>query len=123
MSTVKGESKTCADKYAIGTSVIKEDNVTNQLLSVSHATAAEQRGEIRKDTYRAESSTSNSLPKKTTILARAQNLNARQKEQLIREFQLTHFIVWKGKSFNLFADMAKFEKSILGRIAAKEMVV
>ena len=61
--TVKGASKTCAGKYGVGTSVIKKDDFAHHLLSVSHATAAERLGEIRKDTNRAESSTSRCLKK------------------------------------------------------------
>ena len=53
------------------------------------------------------------LPKQATILTHIQTMNARQKQQLVCKFQHAHFLVGKGKSFNLYVDVAKFEKSVL----------
>lgn len=104
------------ETYIRGTSTVKKNNFSDHITkSNTHEKAVRRLGEIRKSASGEILPSTSSLvgvPRQATLLTHLQKLTTRHRVQLTKKFQLAHFLSAKGKSFKLYAEIAKFENEI-----------
>ena len=113
-----------------GSSTVKKNNAVDHLKSNIHSCAVLKLKE--KQTTSAGKEIAQETSSQKTIVECAREISKSQKSQLIKNFQLAHFLTVKNKSFNFFKDMVKFGKEVhkvdvgtgyLSTNAAQEMVM
>lgn len=125
---MKGVGKLAAEKFIQGSKIIKKNNIKEHVNSSNtHAKAILRlkddrtaRGVERNDTVdlnvENDASTNKIIPEKakqTTLTPYIQLMNARQKNQLLKKFQIAHFTVVNSKSFSFYGNLVKFTKEVL----------
>ena len=113
-----------------GSSSTKKSNCADHLKSNVHARAVLRLKEKRTQTAGQEIAQASTRQKRIIELAR--DLTKTQKAQLVRKFQLAHFLIVNKKSFNSYRDLVTFQKDMyhidvrtgyLSNVAAKEMIM
>ena len=115
----RGQAQKQSNLFVDGTSVVKNVNFQKHLSdSRLHQTAVlrlrEQLhseveiGDVESPTTAASSSDGS----QTTLIPFIQKMNANQKKQLCKKFQLAHFVAANGRSFKTYEALANFEKTI-----------
>ena len=107
-----------------GTTIVKKVNFQKHVSeSVMHQTAALRLkekeviqssviGGNKPTTSPAASASLSYHGTQTTLIPYVQKMNAHQKSQLCKKFQLAHFVATHGKSFKTYESFTKFEKNI-----------
>ena len=114
---LKGAVSGLADKWMVGTEVIKKCNALDHVnKSVVHRVAAAANGEISINVsvkHRKPKNRSTGIFGQQTMIQeniiKIPQITAEQREQLVKKFQLLHYLVTQGKSFEDFKKLAKFE--------------
>ena len=124
----KGQGNSCSSKYVNGTNIIKKANFAKHLLFENHKKATlrckekELMAAAAKSTSSEDTQTSSSgVPKQTLLRPMVQKINAAQRLQLGRKFQLAHFTSLNAKSFKTYADFAAFEKQYHNAVHYKNL--
>ena len=110
------------NKFVSGTTVIKKahfhDHITK---SNTHKVAALRLAERENSKTRSggpstSSSSQSAVARQTTLKLLIRRMNALQRDQLTRKFQLAHFIASSGHLFKSYEKFADFEKNSMGSI-------
>lgn len=111
-----------SNAYVNGTRVIKKTNFEKHLNFENHRnatlrlrekdlmSAAAQSSSSEDTESQTTSSSCSGTPKQALLRPMLQKMNAAQRQQLGRKFQLAHFTSSNAKSFKAYADFAAFEK-------------
>ena len=124
-STLHRVADDVPDKFIRGTKTIKKCKLKDHVAkSLTHKTVVMRVAEARTQSENQVLSSSSSsptsssvtgpsgVPRQATLLTHFQKINAQHRNQLIKKFQLVHFLAAQGRSFKLYEDFAKFEKDI-----------
>ncbi|XP_041364478.1 uncharacterized protein LOC121379880 [Gigantopelta aegis] len=118
---LKGAVSSLADKWVLGTEVIKKSNAVDHVTKSSvHRVAAAAQGESCVSVRRRKPAKTKSsicvLEQHTvvpeSIINEIPQITTEQREQLVKTFQLLHYLVTQGKSFEDFKHFAKFEVDV-----------
>ena len=115
LSKLSGVVKSLVNKWILGTTTIKKNNANYHLKAQYHVNAvrklkekAEQKWD-EVDISEAEKLAAKSQSSQLSILTNFRKLNVTQREQLLKKFQLVHFVATKNLSFQMYEHFAKFE--------------
>ena len=120
LQSLNGAVKKLVNRWIEGSDIIKKNNAQDHVNRAKYHMDA-----VRKLKERAEEkSESLQLTEAETIAAAAQRDNQQsiltkvrelqnnQRDQLLKKFQLAHFVVLHNKSFNMYQNFVNFEKDI-----------
>ena len=112
-----GNVKRVVLNWVGGSTVIKKNNAKDHLKANYHLTAvrilrerAAEKAEAPQQTEAERLAAATSVPSEESILVHVRQLNQNQREQLLKKFQLAHFVVIRNLSFNMYHHIAVFEK-------------
>ena len=108
-------------RWIEGTDVIKKCNAETHRASNVHTLAVQRLREKQKTASDGSSSSSTEAQRiaqsssnitQTSIVDHARNATKQQIQQLVKKFQLAHFLTVNNKSFNFYQSLVRFEKDI-----------
>ena len=108
--------KSLVNKWIQGTTTIKKNNATDHLKAQYHVNAVrklKEKAEQKCDEVNiseAEKLAVEKQPSQSSILTHVRKLTVVQREQLLKKFQLVHFVATKNLSFQMYEHFAKFER-------------
>lgn len=108
-----------------GTSIIKKSNFTDHLKkSVTHQTAVLRLSEQTTSVDISGVTSAAVASSQRSIVTHFRSQTAEQQDQLVKKFQLAHFLATQGKSFRLYEQLVAFERDVhqvkLGRAYATD---
>ena len=130
MDKLQGQVKIQVKKWIDGSCTVKKNNAVDHLKSNTHNKPIQRLKEKQTPTTGQEIAQSSSMQK--TIVEHARDLSKSHKSQLVRKFQLAHFLIVNNKSFNFHKDLVHFTKEFYNRdigsgyfqnVSVKEMVL
>ena len=117
----KGAISSLADKWVSGTTVIKKNNAADHVSkSKLHRQATLALQSQSKASASGENGTSQvfenkqDVSRQTTLPEHIRKINATQRAQLEKKFQLVHHLILKCKPFKDYESFAQFEKNVHG---------
>ena len=114
----KSETLKTVLNWVGGSKVVKKNNAQDHIKANYHITAVqilreracEKWGEDPQETEAEKLAATLATNWEESILFHVQQLNQKQREQLLKKFQLTHFVVTYNLSFNIYCKIAVFER-------------
>lgn len=103
-STIRGFLSQFADNLVRGTSVIKKCNV------VDHISKSTTHRQAVLGSRTRETENGSDTGHQSTLHENVRRYNVSQRAQIVRKFQLAHFLIIKGRPFKDYVDIAKFER-------------
>ena len=118
LSKFNGVVRSLVNKWIEGTTTIKKNNASDHLKAHYHVNAvrklkekAEHKcGEVGGRVSEAEKLAAEKQPSQPSILTNVRKLNSLQREQLLKKFQLVHFVTTKNLPFKMYEHFVKFER-------------
>jgi hypothetical protein len=113
LGKLQGKVKAQVQKWMSGSDIVKKSNAVDHLKSNAHATAVKRLREKRSSTQtegqKIAAATSTS---EKTIVEHVRVLSLAQKSQLIKKFQLVHFLAVNNKPLNFYQQLVRFDKDV-----------
>ena len=113
---LQGTVKAQTQKWISGSDVIKKTNALKHLKSNAHSTACKRLRETRSSSQTADTEgqkiAAATCASEKTIVEHVRCLSVAQKSQLIKKFQLVHFLAVNNKPLHFYQQLVKFQKEV-----------